>query len=199
MKLIDRIHERVHLRRVGVLGERLARWMPRGARVLDVGSGDGRLGAELMRARPDLAVEGLETQVREGSQIPTKGFDGSRIPFTDRSVPVVLFVDVLHHTRHPDRLLAEAARVASDCVILKDHLSDRVFSKPLLRWMDHTANSKFGMDIPGNYWRRSQWRAAFAKAGLRADDFIASIGLYPAPFDWVFGGSLHFIARLVRQ
>src|SRR5207249_2941948 len=83
----------VHPRRVGVLCRRLADLLPAGARVLDVGCGDGLLSLALKSQRPDIALQGIETEVRKDSLIPVERFDGSAIPFPPDSFDVVLFVD----------------------------------------------------------------------------------------------------------
>ena len=57
MKTIERIHGGyVYRRRVSVLSERLAELLPPGARVLDVGCGDGMIDRLIMQRRPDVEI-----------------------------------------------------------------------------------------------------------------------------------------------
>ena len=58
--------------------------------------------------------------------MPVTAFDGRVIPMAARSVDVVTMFDVLHHADDPPALLAEAARVARTCVVLKDHVGRRL-------------------------------------------------------------------------
>lgn len=197
MPLIDAVHDRyVFNRRVRVLADHVAGLLPEGARVLDVGCGDGSLAAGLLARRPDLAVEGIDVLVRDRTRIPVRPFDGRSIPHPDRSFDVVLFVDVLHHTDDPAVLLGEAARVASGSVVLKDHTADGLLAGPTLRFMDRVGNARHGVRLPYNYWPEARWRAAFARLGLEPEAWVSDLKLYPSWADWAFGRSLHFVARL---
>jgi hypothetical protein len=123
-------------------------------------------------------------------------FDGLVIPAEARSVDVVMFVDVLHHTPDPFVLLREAARVARAAILIKDHLADKPLSRSLLRFMDWVGNARHGVALPYNYWSSDRWARAFADLGLRLEIHERNLGLYAPGLDQVFGGGLHFIARL---
>jgi SAM-dependent methyltransferase len=194
---LDAVHERLVLgRRVGVLAAWLARLVPRGADVLDVGSGDGEVAHALMRLRPDVGAEGVDVLVREDTRIPVHAFDGREIPRADASVSTVLLVDVLHHADDPAALLREASRVAREAVIVKDHLADGLLAVTTLRFMDRVGNARHGVRLPYRYLRRAEWDDAIGGAGLRVDAWEERLGLYPAPARWLFERRLHFVARL---
>jgi SAM-dependent methyltransferase len=164
--------------------------------MLDVGGGDWRLAAELMRRRADLAVRGLEVSVRPGAAFPVDVYDGKSFPFPDRSFDIVLLVDVLHHAEDPTVLLREASRVARQAILVKDHLADRFFALPTLRFMDRVGNARFGIALPHNYWPRRTWFGTFHSLGLRVSAWKNNLKLYPPVLDWFFGKSLHFVAQL---
>lgn len=107
-----------------------------------------------------------------------------------------MFVDVLHHTEDPMILLREAARVARRHIIIKDHLLDRLLAKPTLRCMDRIGNAQYGVATPYNYWHERKWRQAFEEVGLTVAFWKNDLHLYPKDLDLLFGGALHFIARL---
>lgn len=131
------------------------------------------------------------------TRIPVTEFDGETIPFPDKSVDLVTFVDVLHHTHVQPNLLKEAARVARRAVVIKDHLSETRIDHATLRFMDWVGNAPHGIALPCNYAPRHVWNAWFDKAGLRPAYFETQIPRYPAPFNLVFGRQLHFVAELI--
>ena len=135
--------------------------------------------------------------VRPTTHIPVTQFDGTMIPFRDKSFDAVMFVDVLHHTNDPSVLLGEAGRVARTAVILKDHCRDGMLANSTLRFMDRVGNAHHGVVLPYNYWPEAQWRETFEKLALAPVSWNARLGLYVFPFSLVFDRKLHFIARLL--
>lgn len=195
--LLESVHAGlVFPRRIRVLAGLLAPLIPENARVLDVGSGDGRLTSALARLRPDAAIRGIDVLPRDQAGISTEMFDGRTIPFPDSSFEAVLFIDVLHHTEDPEGLLREAARTARDFILVKDHRADHAFAAATLRFMDRTGNARHGVALPYNYWRTATWRATFRSLGLDVDVWKPHLGLYPRPASWIFDRELHFLARL---
>ncbi len=185
-------------RRARVLAAGIAGLLPPGARVLDVGCGDGEVDALLLESRPDLSIEGVDVLARPGTAIPVRLFDGVRVPFPDDAVDVALLVDVLHHALDPQALLVEAARVARRAIV-KDHVLEGWLAGPVLRYMDRVGNERHGVVSPGTYWTEPQWREAIGRAGLRIESWQRRLPLYPWYASWVFGRSLHVLAVLGRQ
>jgi SAM-dependent methyltransferase len=200
MSAIGVLHQKlVFNRRVEILAGWFAQLAPRSARVLDVGCGDGLIAAALQSRRTDLVITGIDVLPRSQTHIPVDMFDGSRIPFDDQSFDVVLFSDVLHHTDDPTILLREARRVASQKVLIKDHNRNGLLAGPRLRLMDWVGNARFGVALPYNYWSERQWHDAWRGIGLKPEQTVTRIGLYPKPVDWLFGAKLHFITLLRRS
>ena len=198
MNLIGRVHDGlVHSRRVRVLAARAARLVPHGARVLDIGSGDGQIAAALAATRPDVSIEGLDVLVRPSTAIPVTRFDGRTIPRADASVDVVTLFDVLHHADDPSALLAEASRVTRRCVIVKDHVVAGPLSRAILRLMDEVGNRRHGVALPYHYLTVTQWSELTGRLRLTPSSWeVGGLGLYPWPASLVFGGRLHLLARL---
>ena len=195
--MLERLHRRIVFeRRVDVIVGALERLLPVGARVLDVGCGNGWVSRRLMDRRDDLAISGLDVLRRKESYIPVRLFNGETLPFADDAFDCVLFIDVLHHTKVAARLIAEAARVASQTLIIKDHLLDPVLAYPTLAFMDWVGNSHQGVVLPNNYWRRASWDKTFSELGISVLHWEPVPRLYPWPFSHVFGRGLHFVASL---
>jgi SAM-dependent methyltransferase len=198
MTPIGRFHGTlVHPRRVATLAAHAARLIPVGARVLDVGTGDGRLAIAIQRRRPDLSIDGIDVLLRPDGAIPVTAFDGRVIPLPNRSRDVVTLFDVLHHAADPAQLLSEAKRVAGTCIVLKDHICSGPIGRTILRFMDEVGNRRHGVALPHNYWSQRQWSDAIDSLRLRREVWeVGGLGLYPPPFSLVFGDHLHVLSRL---
>jgi SAM-dependent methyltransferase len=200
MTWIERIHQRcVTSRRARVLSGHVAGLLPPDASVLDVGCGDGQIAWLVGQQRPDVQIRGVDVLVRAQTAIPVEPFDGCRLPFDDGSFDVVMFIDVLHHTDDPERLLAEAARVARRAVVIKDHLREGLLADATLRFMDRVGNRRHGVALPHNYWTRDRWREAFESWGMGIDRWQEELQLYRYPASLLFDRSLHFLARVTAS
>ena len=190
-------HEQaVFKRRVQVLSDHMVAYLPNSGIVLDVGTGDGTIASRWTRARPGISVEGIDLMVRKRTAIPVRKFNGLDIPYPDKSVDVVTFVDVLHHADSISTLLSEARRVARRSVVIKDHLAENWFDHATLRFMDWVGNAPHGVVLPYNYKSFGEWGGYFREAALSIVAFDKAIPLYPPPFSLLFGRNLHFIAEL---
>lgn len=200
MSLLGNVHGKVvHNRRVLKLSSHLSKVLPPDAKVLDVGCGDGLIASMIKEARPDVSIQGIDVLVRPKTHIKVTEYDGTKIPFEDDSFDVVMFVDVLHHTDDPLLLLREAARVASHSIVLKDHTDDGLLSNETLRFMDWVGNKPHGVRLPYNYWTSNQWNDAIKTLDLKNEVWEKNLDIYPKTVDWLFGRSLHFVARLACQ
>lgn len=200
MTLVGRLHDGlVFPRRVSVLARRLSSLIPDGARVLDLGCGDGTLGRAVQSLRPDVAMQGADVLIRANPLIPVDPFDGEKLPYNDGAFDAVMMVDVLHHAKDPMTILREASRVSRAVLLIKDHLSDPWLAVPRLRLMDFVGNAHHGVALPYNYWTRERWRLVFRQVGLTEDARVERLGLYAWPAALIFEDGLHFLARLRRN
>jgi len=190
------LHEKlVFSRRARTLAGHLAGLIPPRARVLDVGCGDGTIDYLIACQLPGVSIEGIDVLLRPEVKVPVRQFDGAQIPYGDASFDVVMFVDVLHHTDDPIRLLEEGKRVGKT-IVIKDHFRQGFAAGPTLRFMDWVGNARHDVALPYNYWSSGQWASAFKMVGLRVVEMTSSLGLYPAPASWIFERNLHFVGRL---
>lgn len=93
-------------------------------RVLEVGAGEGRVAERIRSLHPEAALVVLDLPdpelAADWSRRALLGAQGSvdHLPFPDRSMDLVLAIEVLEHVPDPDRALAEIARVARGDVVL---------------------------------------------------------------------------------
>ena len=103
--------------------ESIARLVPQGSRVLDLGCGDGALLAHLQRTRActGYGVEIDDTKVlacvQRGVNVLQLNLEDGLAVFEDSSFDVVLQIDTLQHLRNAETMLRETARVGRTGVV----------------------------------------------------------------------------------
>jgi len=199
MIALEKVHARyVYGKRVSVLASIIEQLVPANATVLDLGCGDGLVGQHILQHRDDIKLFGAEVLLRTKTFIPAVSFDGWRLPFETERFDAVMMIDVLHHAQDLPAILLEAARISKKYLIIKDHLVDRFLAKPTLRFMDIVGNIRYGVNLPFGYLSKSDWLKVFQQCDLKIDRWNHKIGLYPWWANWLFGRSLHFIARFKK-
>lgn len=195
--MVGAVHGAVAYRpRVRALCRLIVPHLRDGDRVLDVGCGGGALAAACVAAVPGVKFEGLERAPRGGESIPVTRFDGGVFPFEDGSFDVVLVADVVHHEAEPLGLLRECRRVARRTVLLKDHWHRSGGQFLRICALDWAANYAVGVPCLYRYGTPESWRTLLTDAGFGLRSVESPLHLYRQPFEWMFGGRLHFFAVL---
>jgi methionine biosynthesis protein MetW len=95
----------------------IARLVPHGSRVLDLGCGTGELLAHLIRERGcsgygvEIDDANVQACVERGVNVIQLNLEEGLAVFADRSFDVVLQIDTLQHLRNAEIMLRETARV----------------------------------------------------------------------------------------
>ena len=101
----------------------IARRVPAGSRVLDLGCGDGAL-LDLLQREKGCSGYGIEIAdanvlacVRRGVNVIQLNLDEGLAMFADNSFDVVLQIDTLQHLRNAEVMLRETARVGRSGIV----------------------------------------------------------------------------------
>jgi methionine biosynthesis protein MetW len=101
----------------------IARLVPQGARVLDLGCGDGAMLAYLQRTRGctgygvEIADANVLACVQRGVNVIQLNLDEGLALFEDASFDVVLQIDTLQHLRNAEVMLRETVRVGNRGIV----------------------------------------------------------------------------------
>jgi methionine biosynthesis protein MetW len=101
----------------------IARLVPQGARVLDLGCGDGAMLAHLQQTRGctgygiEIADANVLACVQRGVNVIQLNLDEGLAMFEDASFDVVLQIDTLQHLRNAEVMLRETVRVGKRGIV----------------------------------------------------------------------------------
>jgi len=142
----------------------IARVLPRGAEVLDVGCGNGFI-AHHLSAILGTSVVGIDVGHTTEAPIDFRLFDGKQFPMADNSVDAVLFCYVLHHAQDIHAMLNEARRVlrGGGQVVIYEDIPQTWWDKGVCwfhdrRWRDRTGPCMFLVEV--------EWRALLNGSGF---------------------------------
>jgi SAM-dependent methyltransferase len=139
--------------------------VPAGARLLDIGSGEGYVALEAARRGHDVVL--VDVVDRNRTDLEHHVYDGDHLPFEQKQFDVGILAYVLHHCRDPDAVLREASRVCRRLIVLES-VYENDGDLRLLTFLDHLANRFRGIAIePLRFDKVEGWRRRFAECELR--------------------------------
>lgn len=153
-----------------------------GGRFLDLGAGEGYVGAEVA-SQLGLGMTGLDI-TRYGAADPrVELYDGRRVPFPSGHFDVTLLVLVLHHAADPVGLLREAVRVTSGPVVVLETVHTASRSKRSLerldRWLNRLRSRGHIDEAPLDIRSDEAWREVFASEQMALIESTHWDGFHP--------------------
>lgn len=138
--------------------------VPEGAKVLDIGCGNGYL-AQLVAQARRADVTCVDVVDYNETELKTVIFDGVNLPFADKSFDVVILSYVLHHSQVPKDLLAEAERVCRGKVIIYED-DVPLFKGIMAKLHEVTYNWMYDIDSQVTYRTIKEWEKMFVQTGF---------------------------------
>ncbi len=138
---------------------------PYKARVLDVGCGNGYL-AKLLTDTKKARVTCVDVDDFNQTDLPTVIFDGLNLPFKDREFDIVILSFVLHHSRFPEELLGEAARVCRGKILVYEDEAIRGGEDLMASVHQNVYGLLSGQSSKVTYHSIAGWQEIFDKHGL---------------------------------
>ncbi|PSQ80938.1 MAG: hypothetical protein BRD40_03800 [Bacteroidetes bacterium QS_1_65_9] len=155
-------------RRVAALLPQAMRSQKSAPCVLDLGAGEGFVGAAL-RQQVGADVTLADVGDFNRTDLPHRVYDGRALPFADDAFEVVVLYFVLHHADAPDAVLREALRVAEERIVIAESVYERDAQRRVLRFLDRQANRlRCGgamAEGPFRFRRAEAWRALIERLG----------------------------------
>lgn len=142
----------------------------KGLRLLDLGAGEGYVGAQLQR---EIEAEVMLADVVDlnRTSLPHVVYDGRALPWKDEHFDATLLYFVLHHCAHPRGVVEEARRVSRDGVVIVESTYTGAWQRVILRVFDRWANRlrsggmTTGQETHLRFQQPEDWRSEFVAVG----------------------------------
>jgi SAM-dependent methyltransferase len=163
--LLRRLAQRSIPARLAIKLERIARHLGSGDRILDIGTGNGGLCLALRNKGLDIMPLDVVNLSFFPDVVPVI-YDGTRIPFADKSYDTSLLVTMLHHTPNPEAVIREAIRVTRGKLVIMEDIYRNNLQRRLTFFADSLVNLEFE-GHPHTNLNDGQWKALFDRLDLK--------------------------------
>lgn len=143
----------------------IARVVPRGSEVLDVGCGNGYI-AHHLSAMLGTNVAGIDVADSTEAPIDYRQYDGREFPAANASFDAIVLAYVLHHAQDVHTMLEEMKRVLrpGGVAIIYEDIPETLWDRFIcwthdLKWRKRTGACTFRSE--------SDWRSVFESAGFQ--------------------------------
>ena len=142
----------------------IARVIPRGSEVLDVGCGNGLIAHQLSAMLGSPAV-GIDLGNTTDAPIDYRRYDGTQFPMIDQSFDAVLLCYVLHHAQDVRVVLDEMRRVLRDggLAVIYEDIPGSWWDRGVCWFHNQEWRGRTG---PCTFRRESEWRSLFESFGF---------------------------------
>ncbi len=143
----------------------IARVLPRGSRVLDVGCGSGFI-AHHLSALLGTPVTGLDVRRHADAPVEYLSYDGARFPVPDHSFDAALLCYVLHHAQDQRAFLGEVRRILEPggLAVVYEDIPENFWDALACRAHDRVWRVRTG---PCTFRLAHEWRTLFESSGFR--------------------------------
>ena len=146
------------------MAQEIARVIPRGSEVLDVGCGNGFI-AHHLSAMLGTSVVGIDLETSAAAPIDYRRYHGAQFPLMDESFDAVLLCYVLHHAQDISVVLNEMQRVLREggLAIIYEDIPRSWWDKGVCWFHNQQGRGRTGVCA---FRRESEWRALFESFGF---------------------------------
>ncbi|MCX6783935.1 MAG: class I SAM-dependent methyltransferase [candidate division WWE3 bacterium] len=177
--LNELLKELLQKRTVTVIN-RISPFIQKTDKIIDIGSGPGDI-ARILKDQ-GFNVNPVDVADFHGPRVvETTIYDGTTLPFPDKTFDKALLLMVLHHTPQPEIVFDEASRVATELVVIETSYTNPVdrFSTIIFDALGNLRLEAFW----NSYKTDTQWRDFFTKKGfdiVNTEKYLdKTLGIFP--------------------
>ena len=160
------IGKRLAIKRVRQMVNRIEPFLTEGDRVLDLGAGMCLYTYELRQKGFQVTPVDIKNRSIVSSVTPIL-YDGETLPYPNNAFDTCLLVAVLHHTKNPEKILSETARVSRK-LIVRENIYTNTIQKYYTYCIDSILNKEF-RGHPHTNKTDASWKKMFTHLGLRLE------------------------------